>query len=211
MPDRAVKETTHVLMVDERRDGAGLSMYSPQMPGFAFGRATQSEFLADYQDALRKAGVRGQVESHNEYFSVLPDGQEYSVRWSTDQAHVDERVTLAQHLIGILEATPEMVLSDVDSGREVSPDGIVRFVCALPSDRLGWIIDQMDPNGEILTICTMVTNRMIFGTSVATAGAPAAVGWPQTDEFGWTRETTIGEMMVSIASSPERRKVAVAA
>lgn len=190
---------THAIVVDE--SPTSISMFSPQLPGFSFGRPTWSEFVADYQKALFKEGVRGEVEGHRQYFGVLGDGQEYAVRWSTDEAHREERVALAHQVIGILETDPQRVIGE--DGYQPSPDGVVTFICTLPADRLDWILEQMDPRGEVMTVCAMVTDQMIFGTTIASH--IDTLEWPSIEQIGWSAETTVGEMMTSLASGIAKR------
>lgn len=197
-------ESTHVVVVDELPDSIGL--FSPQLPGFAFGRSTQAEFTADYQQALKRAGVRGFVEGHRQHFGTMTSGQEFAVRWST-ASFTDERRALAQQVIAALEKTDENLLREA----EVGPDGVATFVCTVPSDTLGWLVDQMEPGGDVFNICVRADDHdstLIATTVIATN---VAVDWPSFAELGWTRETTMQVLVDEVFAEALPRRVLVGA
>ena len=134
MPDR-----THIFVTDE--GDYGFSLVSPQLPGFAFGRPTRAELLSDYQEALHREGVRGDVIGHWQIRGNAADGQEYIIRWATDSTG-ETRQEVGNRVL--------RVLTDSSSVKQIAghhqPDrlGVLNFVCCLASDTIGWLAEQLD-------------------------------------------------------------------
>lgn len=76
-------EATHMVVTDEGE--YGWSAQSPQLPGFVYGRRTLTEFMWDYHDTLRTAGVTGRVLGHPQRRFVSPEGDEYLIRFAEDR------------------------------------------------------------------------------------------------------------------------------
>lgn len=69
------------------------------------------------------------------------------------------------------------------------------FVCVLPTDLLGDLIDELDPRGDALTLAAPVAENGVFTTQVGSGDTPEFAAWATMDRLGWTRETTVSEVM----------------
>lgn len=193
-------EVTHVVVVDELPESIGL--FSPQLPGFVFGRDTQTELLADYKQALQRAGVRGRVEGHEQRYVAGEDGQVYAVRWSTDRHHED-RVELANRILHALEVEPGTVQRNV----EAYPDDDTLIVCAMGTDTLEWVIDQLDARGEIANVLVLFGDAFA-GVAIGTGEDRSS--WQTIEELGWARDMTIDELITQALLKPaSERRVSV--
>lgn len=139
MPENTTK--THVFVTWE--GDAGLSATSPQLPGFSYGRPTRTEFVNDIQKVLQDAGVVGEVVGHEQRRLVSPEGIEYVIRVANDD-HQAERAQLAWRLEAVLESDQRHEMLDAAT----NPMGEVIYICCVASDRLDWVIDQIDERGD---------------------------------------------------------------
>lgn len=182
------RDVVNALVTDEGE--YGFSLTSPQIPELVFGRATEAEFMREYQDALRKAGFRaGQVLGHFQVRRQTPEGAEAIVRYQTDDGK-DDRLVVANAVIRLLTAEEES--RELLDGLHPSATGEYIFVACLASDRLGWLVDQLRPNGDAIIASLMVADVMVAMTQVA---SDAALDWPTIDDLGWNREMTIGDLL----------------
>jgi hypothetical protein len=88
-----------------------------------------------------------QVLEHHEHLYELGGG-ELVTRVALD-AHASERREVHERL-GRALAVPDQLRSLL--GGPVNRVGEVIYVCAIPSDTVGWLEDQLDMRGDALTI-----------------------------------------------------------
>lgn len=185
MPDR-----THVIVTKEGE--TGFSLVSPQLPGFVMARPTEAELRDEYTRALRLEGVRGRVLSHMQIRGVSAVGQEFAIRWATDE-HESDRREVATRMASILDTTETSSLED----HEPDDRGVVTYLCCVPGDNLGWVAEQLDPRGDVLVVVVSAAERMVFATEIA---AGHLRDWPSISDHGWTFQTSLGEVMRQLQS-----------
>lgn len=178
---------THVFVTNEREHG--YSMDSPQVPGLVFGRNTETEFRADYQKVLYEVGVRGSVVGHTQLRIEAFDGSECLIRFMEGDTEAERRTIAVQveRLVKSAERCSEF-LDDL----EQSPTGEYVFVACLATDTVGWLIDQLNPRGDVLTAVIGVAEVMLAATQIASG---VTVDWPPIEDLGWTRAMTIQDLL----------------
>lgn len=193
MPD-----VIHVMLTDYGQFGWGIS--SPQLPELIGGRETYQELVKDLDELIVFGG--GSVDAprlvHVQTHRMLENGDELVVRVALD-AHDKERLTVAARLNSALGLTGQ-VTNMLNVPRR--PTGEALFVCALPSDTLGWLGDQMEDQ-DALCVVTSVGNgdesmiRVQFlthGEALLSSGVEPHQ--PTTaDAMGFTRSTTLSEVI----------------
>lgn len=195
---------THIFVTEDGE--TGFSAESPQLPGFAFGRATITEFARDYKEALHWAGARGQVIAHWQRRGSTPEGVEYVLRWKTEEPEAHERSRLG----GVLAA----VLSG-DEGNELMADTVrnpldeIVFVLALQSDTLGDIAEQLDERGDAVVVVAPVAEDGLWTTQLVTGDGYQRPGWRSLRERGWALDMTIGTLMARLGTSGPAERVVV--
>lgn len=173
----------------------GRSLTSPQLPGFVAIYDDESTLLKSYKLDLRQAGVRNaQVIGHVQMRTFCSrGGVEVVVRWADDE-HKAERRLLAERVLRGVAATEGEILTE---GYLADPAGVVTFVCCVSTDTLRWVVDQLNPRGDILVIATAVADNGIFGTQIATEGL--GEGWPSLADLGIDLDMTVGDFLLKEA------------
>lgn len=174
--------------------GYGWGIESPQLPGFVGGRSTREELEADLDDILEFAEApRDAVRAiHWQSHLTLPDGDECVVRVHHDR-HVGERMDCAKSVMGALSLAEQRTqVMDVPRTRT----GEVLFVCALATDHVGWLVDQLDPRGETAVFAVAVAEQFIYTTALHRGDIDDETEeWLPLSEFGWDADTTVSEIM----------------
>lgn len=202
MPEAAaLAEVTHVLVT---KDADGLFAESPQVPGLCFGRPTEMEFRRDFQPVLTSIGVHGLVLAHWQERGVAPNGQEYLIRWA-EGPDVSDRIEVSRRIQALL-AVPKLAAEMLDV--EKTPMGEVVFVAAVPSDTLGSLMDQLYEADDALVICAAVADRGVFTMTMA-SGRHELEGWDTLDRYGWSRETTVSQLLVDAARGRRAERLLV--
>ena len=178
---------THVFVTNEREHG--YSMDSPQVPGLVFGRNTETEFRAEYQQVLHDVGVRGRVTGHTQLRIQAFDGSECLIRFMQGETEA-ERKAVAVHVERLVKSAERC--SEFLGDLMPSPTGEYVFVACLATDTLGWLIDQLNPRGDVLTAVVGVADVMLAATQLASG---ITVDWPPIYELGWTREMTLQDLL----------------
>jgi hypothetical protein len=190
-----VADVVHAMVTDEGE--YGYSMTSPQFPELAFGRSTEEEFTREYQDALRYAGLKsGRVWGHFQVRGTTPQGVEFVIRRQTGDGHEEARLQIANAINRLLSSETEatQLLEDL----EPSATGEFVFVACLADDTVGWLVDQLRPNDDAIAAALDVAGVMVAMTQVASGGH---LDWPTIDDLGWTRDTTLGELLTRKTAS----------
>ncbi|WP_181312504.1 hypothetical protein [Nocardioides campestrisoli] len=181
-------EVTNVFVTDEGE--YGYSLDSPQVEGLAAGWATETEMRREYKQLLRDVGVSGDVVSHTQLRRETPEGVEYIIRWMSGKGE-EERLHLVNQIEKLLHSARA---SDFLRPLEPSATGEYVLVACLADDTLGWLIDQLNPRGDVLVANLGVAGEMVAATQVSTE---ADVDWPTVEELGWKRSMTLSELLVS--------------
>lgn len=160
--------------------------------------------MAELRKVLAGAGVTGRVVSHEQRRYASPEGTEYVIRIADDE-HKPARAELAWRLEAVLETEQRHELLDAATNQM----GEVTFVCAVASDGLGWIAEQVDDRGDVVQVALAVADQMVWTTQVASPGTPDTDAWSTMEQQGWTSETTVGEICQQLTSAGQRASVLV--
>jgi len=187
----AEQTVTHLIM----RQEDGYAVYSPQLPELMAVYASTAAAGKDLAEALEWAGWdrAGRLVQHNE---VVRQGGDIILRWAQDE-HAERRIEVAERLSRAM-TVPEQLAEMLAAPRGRA--GSALFICCVATDTLGWVTDQLDSRGEVAAAVTCVAEDLIY-TAYFAAGVDD-LDWRAIDEWGWTRETTIGEMILSESESP---------
>ena len=190
------------IVVVEEDDGYGA--FSPQLPGFAYGRPTLTEFKNELAGAVRFAGGAKQIRLHMEKHTWDEDGREVVVRWAEDE-HRDERLEVAKRVYAALTVSEQRERL-LDSATDRA--GAVVFVCAVSGDTLGRFADQLDEAGDALVIAVAVADQLIWTSQMGSTGAHP--DWVSLTSMGASLETTVGEWVSLVGAQRFGSKVLVA-
>ena len=181
-------DTLHLII---RVTPTGLYATSPQAPGLAYGRRTLDELRADLPGALAfhfdRPGPSRVIEHHERHYDV---GEGELVTRIALDAHQDERQSVYTRL-GSALAIPEQARSLV-SDFSTNAVGEVVYLCAVPSDTLGWIAAQLDPDGDSAVIAASIADEFVFtaGVHVGREGTHLLHGRTEHDA-----DTTVGDIL----------------
>lgn len=190
------------IVVVEEDEGYGA--FSPQLPGFAYGRPTLTEFKNELAGAVRFAGGAKQVRLHMEKHTWEEDGREVVVRWAEDE-HRDERLEVAKRVYAALTVSEQRERL-LDSATDRA--GAVVFVCAVSGDTLGRFADQLDEAGDALLIAVAVADQLIWTSQMGSTGAHP--DWVSLASMGASLKTTVGEWVSLVGAQRFGSKVLVA-
>lgn len=141
-----MSENIHVIV---RMSGDGVYATSPQAPGLAYGRPTLEELRAGLQDVLAfhfsRPGPFEVTEHHERHYEVA--GRELVTRLADDEHRAARQQ--AYERLGRALSLPEQA-SRLASAVTNKVDEAV-YVCAVPSDTLGWLAEQLDGPGDALS------------------------------------------------------------
>jgi predicted RNase H-like HicB family nuclease len=183
-------EPIHLIV---RETGEGFYATSPQAPGLAYGRATLAELRADLDDVLAFHFNRGgpfKVLEHRERQQGL-DGGELVARIADDE-HRDQRQEVDARLGRALAVSGQArSLLDGPTNRA----GEVVYVCAVPSDTIGWLAAQLDPRGDAVIVAVAIADPFVFTVPVVSGEASARVAGVAIGAHGYPPETTLGELV----------------
>jgi len=185
------------------REDEGYGAFSPQLPGFAYGRPTLTEFKKELDGAVRFAGGAKRVRMHMESHTWDDDGREIVVRWAEDE-YRDERVEVAQRIHAAMTVPKQREdLLDKPTDRA----GAVVFVCAVTSDTLRRFADQLDEAADVLVIAAAVAEEFIWTSQIAASASHP--DWVSLESMGASLETTVGEWMTIVGMQHSDSKVLV--
>jgi hypothetical protein len=138
---------------------------SPQAPGLVYGRSSLKELRADLQDVLafhfNRPGPFELIEHHERHYDIA--GRELVTRIAVDEHRdqrqaVYERIGRALRVPGQAEALVSTVANKV---------GEAVYVCAVPSDTLGWLAAQLDGSGDALIAALSTTEQFLLTLPIA--------------------------------------------
>jgi hypothetical protein len=138
---------------------------SPQAPGLAYGRSSLQELRSDLQDVLAfhfdRPGPFDVIEHHERHYEIA--GRELVTRIALDEQRdqrqaVYERIGRALNVPGQAEALVSTVTNKV---------GEAVYVCAVPSDTLGWLAAQLDGSGDALVAALTTADHFLLTLPIA--------------------------------------------
>jgi hypothetical protein len=192
-----MSEPIHLII---RVSGDG-SVYatSSQAPGLVHGRSSLQELRADLQDVLAfhfgRPGPFDVIEHHERHYEIA--GRELVTRIALDE-HLDqrqavyERIGHALRVPGQAEALVSAVTNKV---------GEAVYVCAVPSDTLGWLAAQLDGSGDAL-VAALTTAEQFLLTLPIGADEGTHPAWSVGSS---TSETPLSEIVqrIPIVTPPQ--------
>jgi hypothetical protein len=170
-----------------RADGDSWGAWSLQLPGFAAAQPTAEELRAALPEAVAFAlggPARTPITVHVEFeiSGVVVRVAQDRYRW--ERQHVAERLVAAlavEDQVSDLRGAPANALGDIV------------YVCAMPSDQVGWLARQMDPKSDWLTAVVSVADEMIWTFSFGTGHDSDG----RVDEFDLPLDTPMSLLMAA--------------
>lgn len=180
---------------------------SPQVPGLTGGDTSLKDLVASVPGLLGFAGVDvldAAVRRHVEWV-VEAGGAEIAIRKAED-GHARDRDEVAERLIQVLR-DPEQRQEILEA--PVTRTGEIVFVCAVPTDTIRWVVDQLDPAGDVVGVVLSVAEGLVWFSYIGVGegmrrGAPPAA-------FGLELDSTLGELMRARATDRPAPRLLVAA
>jgi hypothetical protein len=179
-------EPIHLII---RLSGDG-SVYatSPQARGLVYGRSSLEELRYDLEDVLSfhfgRPGPFDVIEHHERHYDIA--GRELVTRLALDE-HRDERQAVYARLGQVL-SVPGQAESLVSS--VTNKVGETVYVCAVPSDTLGWLAAQLDGPGDALVVALTIADPFLLTLPIA-ADDGTHPAWAQGSSSPETRLSEI--------------------
>lgn len=158
-----MSETIH-LLIRLSEDGKAYAT-SPQAPGLVYGRKSLEELRRDLQEVLsfhfNQPGPFDVVEHHERHHDIA--GHELVTRIVMDQ-HRAARFEVLERLAQVM-SVPEQAKSLLSA--VTNTVGEVVYVCAIPSDTIGWLTAQLSPHGDALNAAVTIADHMLLALPFA--------------------------------------------
>lgn len=194
------------LLIRELDDGAVYAT-SPQAPGLMIGRPGVRELRTDLADTLafhfERPGPFTVTEHHEQHHEIA--GGELVIRLAAD-THAEDRRVAADRIRAALRI-PEQA-AQLISG----PDnrvGETVYICALPTDTVGWLLAQLDPRGEAVTVAMAIGDGLLFTLPIAYGEEHLGTdGFPGVSSGATEPDATLGRIMREtpiVSPSPSTR------
>jgi hypothetical protein len=152
------------LIVRLSEDGSAYAT-SPQLPGLLYGRSSIRELHRDLDGVLAfhldRSGPFAVVEHQEEHYE-LADG-ELVVRVAVDEYQA-ERAAVARR-VATVARMPVQAKTLVTAVTNRAGEAV--YVCAVPSDTMGWLAAQLDPRGDALVAALTIADDFLFTIPLA--------------------------------------------
>src|ERR1017187_1749126 len=186
----AMSEQIH-LIIRLSGDG-GVYATLPQAPGLVYGRVSLEELRSDLDAVLSfhfgRPGPFDVIEHHERHYDVAD--RELVTRLAVDE-HRDQRQAVYER-IGQVLSVPGQAESLVST--VTNRVGETVYVCAVPSDTLGWLAAQLDGHRDALVGALTIADHFLLSLPIAADdGTPPA--WSQGSS---TPETELSEIVQKI-------------
>lgn len=194
------------LFVREQADGSAYAS-SPQAPGLIYSEPSLKELRAGVQDLLEfhfdRPGPFRVVEHHEYRYDVAE--HELVVRVAFDK-HVEARQLVQKQIMAALKEPGQAEdLADTPANKA----GEIVYVCALPSDTVGWLGDQLDPRcSDGFMAAASASQYFLFAVLMA-KGEEYAWGDPIPAEDGMTFAEVMRQTAIVGPSHPKRSMIRV--
>ncbi len=146
-------------------DDGSVYATSPQAPGLVYGRPSLEELLSDLDDVLSfhfgRPGPFDVIEHHERHYDIA--GRELVTRLAMDE-HRGERQAVYER-IGQVLRVPGQAESLVSA--MTNKVGETVYVCAVPSDTLGWLAAQLDRPGDALVVALTIADHFLLTLPIA--------------------------------------------
>jgi hypothetical protein len=158
-----MSEQIHMIV---RLSGDG-SVYatSPQAPGLVYGSASLEELRSELEDVLSfhfgRPGPFDVIEHLERHYDIAD--RELVTRLAMDE-HRDQRQAVYEH-IGQVLSVPGQAESLVSA--VTNKVGETVYVCAVPSDTLGWLAAQLDGSGDALVAALTIADHFLLTLPIA--------------------------------------------
>lgn len=166
---------------------------SPQVPGLLFGRPTLRQVREELDDVLAfhfgSPDAFGVIEHHERHYDIA--GGELVTRLALDE-HRDDRQIVYER-IGAALRIPDQARSLLEV--PTNKVGEVVYVCAVPSDSLKWLGDQLDPRyGDALMVTVAVSNELLFAVAMV-----KGEGYVGPDTIAFDNGSTVADVIHKVA------------
>lgn len=170
-------------------DDGSVYATSAQAPGLAYGRPSLEELRADLESVLsfhfERPGPFDVIEHHERHYDIA--GHELVTRIAMDE-HRGQRQEVYQR-IGQVLSVPGQAESLVSA--VTNKVGETVYVCAVPSDTLGWLAAQLDGPGDALVAALTIADHFLFTLPVTEADGTHPAWSPDSS----SPETRLSEIM----------------
>jgi hypothetical protein len=176
------------LFVRAAEDGHAYAT-SPQAPGLLYGRESAEDLERDLQGALSFHFERPgpfQIIEHCERHHDI-DGRELVIRMAIDD-HQAERTAVCER-IGHALNVPEQAESLLSAATNAVGETV--YVCAVPSDTIGWLEAQLDPRGDAFVAALAIADGFLLALPFAVNDGTRSSWRPVT----YGPATTLSEVM----------------
>ncbi|WP_327168816.1 hypothetical protein [Streptomyces subrutilus] len=186
--------TSDLIHLLVRQTADGLYATSPQAPGFIYGRKSLKELRNDLEDALcfhfDETGPFSVLEHHEHHYVI--SGGELVTRIANDE-HKDERQAVYARLGDVIK---DKIQAEALAYGVTNPVGESVYVCALPQDTVGWLMDQLNERGDAVSAAVLVADRMLLTLPIAYGDTYGKIDGRYTlAESDFDRATTLSEII----------------
>lgn len=147
------------LVVRESEDGQVYAT-SPQTPGLAYGRESIADLRRDLTEVLSfhldRPGPFELIEHRERHFDIAD--RELVIRLALDE-HQAERRT-ARERLGQALSLPEQARTLLTGVPNAVGEAV--YVCAVPTDTIGWLEAQLDPHGDAFTAALAIADGLVL-------------------------------------------------
>ena len=158
-----MSEQIHMIM--RLSDDGSVYATSPQAPGLIYGRQSLAEWHTGLQDVLsfyfERPGPFDVIEHHERHYEV--EGRELVTRLAMDDRR-DQRQAVYER-IGQVLRVPGQAESLVSAVRNTVGETV--YVCAVPSDTLGWLAAQLDAPGDAVIVALIIAEQFLLTLPIA--------------------------------------------
>ncbi|MDT3438978.1 hypothetical protein [Pseudofrankia sp. BMG5.37] len=150
-----------------RRDEGTWAAWSPRCPGLAIVQLSQPDLVREARGAIREflqpaADLAATGERDRDLLVDLRVHVEGEIRGVVVRVCQDEHLWERQHVAERLSAAlGDPAQATNLAARRTTALGDVVFVCAMPTDTLDWVFEQMQP-GDALSMVVSVADNMIW-------------------------------------------------
>ncbi|MFE6816002.1 hypothetical protein [Streptomyces sp. NPDC057677] len=156
------KDLIHLLV---RQTTDGLYATSPQAPGFVYGRKSLKKLREDLEDALSfhfdEPGPFRVLEHHERHYDF--SGCELVTRVANDDYRKKRQSVYAR----LGEVIKDKAQAEALAHGVTNLVGESVYVCVLPQDTIGWLMDQLDGRGDAVSAVVLVADQMLLTLPIA--------------------------------------------